>query len=205
MGTMATAGQFQQRPAPRTGGFFAWDKLEIVQAAPQLAEVVRYWDKAGTEGGGAYTAGVKIGRGTDDTWYVLDVVRDQWAAPARERAIKQTAQADGVGVTVWIEQEPGSGGKESAESTVRNLAGYVIHAERATGDKAVRAEPYAVQVEAGNIKLVAAPWNSAFIEEHKTFPVGKYKDQVDAAGGAFNKLAAPTSAGILLSSRNRRR
>lgn len=190
MGVYAVAGQFQQRPAPRTGGFFAWEKLEIVGAAPQLTKIVRYWDKAGSEGAGARTAGVKIGLGVDGLWYVLNVVKGQWAAAKREPVIRQTADTDGQNVEIWIEQEPGSGGKESAEATIRNLAGFTIRAERATGDKAVRAEPYAVQVEAGNIKIVRGDWNQDFIDEHKTFPNGKFKDQIDAASGAFNKLAA---------------
>lgn len=189
MGSMAVAGQFQQRPAPRGGGFFKWQNLKIVDAAPKLKRIVRYWDKAGTDGGGAYTAGVKMGFGEDGNYYVLDVVRGQWGAPMREKTIKATADHDGQEVTIWIEQEPGSGGKESAEATIRNLSGYKIKSERATGDKAVRAEPYAVQVEAGNVYLVRGEWNQAYIDEHKTFPVGKYKDQIDAGGGAFNKLA----------------
>ena len=130
-----------------------------------------------------------MGQGEDGCWYVLDVVRGQWAAPKREQTIRQTAELDGRDVQIWIEQEPGSGGKESAESTIRNMAGFNIKSERATGEKSVRAEPYAVQVEAGNIKVLRADWNSAFVDEHKTFPVGKYKDQIDAASGAFNKMA----------------
>lgn len=191
MGVMAVAGQFQQRPAPRGGGFFDWQKLEIVGEAPRkLIKRVRYWDKAGTDGGGAFTAGVLMGMDKEGIFYVLDVVRGQWSAAEREKAIRQTAQTDGRKVHIWIEQEPGSGGKESAEATIRNLSGFRIYSERATGDKAVRAEPYAVQVEAGNVKVVASEWNKVFIDEHKTFPVGKYKDQIDAGGGAFNKLAA---------------
>ena len=191
MGAMAVAGQFQQRPAPRGGGFFEWEKLEIVEAAPKkLVQFVRYWDKAGTDGAGAYTAGVLMAKDREGIFYVLDVIRGQWSAPKREKVIKQTAQTDGVKVKVWVEQEPGSGGKESAESTVKNLAGFRAYAERATGDKALRAEPYSVQVEAGNVKVVAGAWNKEFIDEHKTFPVGKYKDQIDGASGAFNKLAA---------------
>jgi predicted phage terminase large subunit-like protein len=194
MGSMAVAGQFQQRPAPRGGGFFEWEKLEIVEAAPKkLLQFVRYWDKAGTDGAGAYTAGVLMAKDREGVFYVLDVVRGQWSAPKREKVIKQTAQTDGVKVKVWVEQEPGSGGKESAESTVKGLAGFRAYAERATGDKALRAEPYSVQVEAGNVKVVAGAWNKDFIDEHKTFPVGKYKDQIDAASGAFNKLAASGS------------
>ena len=198
MGAMAVAGQFQQRPAPRAGGLFEWDKLQVVDAAPKMRSIVRYWDKAGTDGAGAYTAGVKMGAGTDGLFYILDVVRGQWAAPQRERTIRATAELDGHGVGIWIEQEPGSGGKESAESTIRSLAGYTIKAERPSGDKATRAEPLAVQVEAGNVRLLRGPWNQAFIDEVKTFPVGKYKDQVDASSGAFNKLAAPRAVGILL-------
>lgn len=191
MGSYGYAGQMQQRPAPRSGGFFAWEKLEIVRALPKIKKAVRAWDKAGSKGAGAYTAGVKMGLGEDGYWYVMDVVRGQWAAPERERIIKQTAEADGGSVHIWIEQEPGSGGKESAESTIRNLAGFVCKAEHPTGEKAVRAEPYSVQVEANNIKLLAADWNKDFIDEHKTFPNGKYKDQIDAASYAFNKLARP--------------
>lgn len=190
MGTFAVAGQFQQRPAPRGGGFFEWQMLEIVEALPKTVKrFVRYWDKAGTDGAGCYTAGALMGIDDDNTIYVIDVVRGQWAAPMRERTIKQTAESDGKQVHIWIEQEPGSGGKESAESTIKNLIGFKAQAERPTGDKAVRAEPYSVQVEAGNVKLLQGEWNKAFIDEHKTFPVGKYKDQIDAASGAFNKLA----------------
>lgn len=191
MGTFAVAGQFQQRPAPRKGGFFAWENIKVVNSHPAIKQWVRYWDKAGTEGAGARTAGVKMGLGEDGKWYVTHIVKGQWAAPERERIIRQTAEADGQSVAIWIEQEPGSGGKESAQATIRNLAGFNIQAERATGDKAVRAEPYSVQVEAGNVCVLSAEWTQDFIDEHKSFPRGKYKDQIDASSGGFNKLAAP--------------
>jgi phage terminase large subunit-like protein len=47
-------------------------------------------------------------------------------------------------VNIFIEQEPGSGGKESADATIRRLAGCVVHADRPTGDM-TRAEPFAAQ------------------------------------------------------------
>lgn len=203
MGEYAVAGQFQQRPAPRTGGYFAWERLEIVDATPQLVEVVRYWDKAGTQDGGKRTAGVKLGKGRNGLWYVLDVVTGQWNAANREAVIRQTAELDGISCRVWIEQEPGSGGKESAENTIARLAGYSVHAERPSGEKELRAEPYAVQVAAGNVRLLRGEWNQLFIDEHKSFPRGKFKDQIDAAGGAFNKLAAPAAVGMLVSGRYR--
>jgi len=173
--------------------FKTWQNLRIVDAIPAgLQTIVRYWDKAGSESRGCYTAGVKIGRLADKRYIVLDVVRGQWGAVEREKIIRQTAELDGKAVKVWIEQEPGSGGKESAEATIRNLAGYTCKADRPTGDKVTRAEPYAVQVEAGNVLVMRSHWTQAFIDEHKTFPGGEYKDQIDAVSGGFNKLCGPT-------------
>ena|GEM_PF-1933035 len=189
MGPYAFAGQMQQTPLPRGGGFFEWEKLEVRQAPNRIDRLIRYWDKAGTKGGGAYTAGVKMGVLPNGDFIVLDVVRGQWAAAERERVIRQTAEMDGIECRVAVEQEPGSGGKESAEGTIRNLAGYSVEADRATGAKELRAEPYAAQVAAGNVKLAKGDWNQMFIDEHKSFPVGKYKDQIDAASGAFARLA----------------
>lgn len=186
------AAQFQQRPAPRGGGLFPVDRFEIIEHAPRekdIAASVRYIDKAGTAGGGAYTAGVLMHRLKDGCYVVADVMRGQWSALDRERRIRQTAEMDGHKVRVVIEQEPGSGGKESAENTVRQLAGFRVEADRVTGDKVTRAEPYAAQVQGGNVYLVRGEWNRAFIGEHETFPAGQYKDQVDAAAGAFNRLA----------------
>ena len=205
MGTYAVAGQFQQRPAPRSGGFFEWEKLEIVRATPRIVRKIRYWDKAGTEGGdGARTAGVLIGKGVDGLFYILDVVKGRWQAAQRERVIKQTAMSDGPSVEIWIEQEPGSGGKESAENTILMLSGFRIRAERPTGDKVVRAEPYSVQVEAGNVKILEGDWNKEFIDEHKSFPVGKTKDQIDSVGGGFNKLNVASKLGAYAKKRRNR-
>lgn len=192
MGDYAVAGQFQQRPAPRGGGMFPVDQFEIIDQMPpskQIVLSVRSWDKAGTQGGGAYTAGVLIHRTRDGEYIIEDVVRAQLSDIERERRIKHTAQMDGYRVKVLIEQEPGSGGKDSAQNTIRNLAGFNVQAERATGDKETRASPYAAQVQAGNVKLLRADWNYAFIGEHETFPVGRYMDQVDAAAAGFNFVA----------------
>ena len=76
-------------------------------------------------------------------------------------------------------------------STIKRLSGFIVRADKVSGDKVTRAEPYAVQMEAGNLKALQSPWTEDFINEHKTFPLGQYKDQVDAAGGAFAKLSAP--------------
>jgi len=92
------------------------------------------------------------------------------------------------GHAIWVEQEGGSGGKESAEGTIRRLAGYNVRAERVTGSKLVRAQPFAAQVEAGNVALVKGGWVSDYLNELTAFPKGVHDDLVDASSGAFAKL-----------------
>jgi predicted phage terminase large subunit-like protein len=109
--------------------------------------------------------------------------------------MKLTAEMDGSGVIQYHEQEPGAGGKESAQATTRNLAGSVAIADRVSGsgDKVRRADPFSSQVNAGNVLLLRGEWNSEFIKECRLFPNGKYTDQVDSGSGAFNKLAGKRS------------
>ena len=186
--------QYQQSPTTRKGGLFERGWFSTVERAPREGMRLRYWDKAGTDRGGKYTAGVRMSvyRGL---FYIEDVVRGQWSASLREPVLRQVADADaveyGIGaVLIWIEQEPGSGGKESAESTIQNLAGHRVEAERPTGDKFVRAGPLAAQAKAGNVKLVRGDWNEEFLRElDKAGPGARFLDQMDAAAGAFNKLA----------------
>ncbi|TQE99544.1 MAG: hypothetical protein FKY71_08175 [Spiribacter salinus] len=198
MHTHRWSALYQQSPTVADGGLFPVSRFQITDHKPspkQIRKTIRSWDKAGTADGGAYSAGVLMHAMRDGSFVIEDVKRGQWGALDRERNIKQTAELDGYGVQVLVEQEPGSGGKESAEATIRSLAGWNVQAERATGDKAIRAEPYAAQVEGENVYIVRGEWNKVFIDEHETFPNGKYLDQVDAASAAFNRLAG-SGAGI---------
>jgi predicted phage terminase large subunit-like protein len=191
LGQYGYAGQIGQNPTPPGGGMFKVDRLTVITEAPSKAHVVktvRYWDKAGTQDAGAYTAGVKISLLMSGKWVVEDVKRGRWGTDQRESIIRNVAEADGNGVHVWVEQEPGSGGKESAEGTIRNLGGYSAYAERPTGDKVFRADPFSVQVNNGNVMLLTGSWHRDFIEELRFFPYSTYKDQTDAASGAFSHL-----------------
>jgi predicted phage terminase large subunit-like protein len=185
--------EYQQHPIPVGGGMFPIEKFQIVSALNpgEIKRSVRYWDKAGTADGGAFTVGVLMHWMQDGRFVVGDVRRGQWSALDREKVIKSTAEMDKQAFPrhfIWVEQEPGSSGRESAEATIRMLAGWKVRADRVTGNKQDRAQPYAAQVQAGNVLLLAREWNRAFLDEQETFPAGKYKDQVDAAAGAFNKV-----------------
>lgn len=187
------SGQMQQRPNPAGGGMFKREHLPIVPDFPrECRDFIRYWDKAGTQGGGCNSAGVLMTRWQGIT-YVVNVVKGQWSPRNREQVMRQTAETDrqqfGHGVQIVMEREPASSGLESAQNSIANLAGFRVQAELASGDKEVRAQPFADQCEAGNVRLVAGPWNQSYIEELVSFPNGALKDQVDASSGAFNRLA----------------
>lgn len=133
--------------------------------------------------------------------WVLDVVRGRWDSHRREEVILAVAAGDGDKVLIGVEQEPGSGGKESAEATVRRLGGYrvrVVKVDSTTGGKERRADPVSYQVNGGNLHLPdTAPWADAFLKELEFFPHGRHDDQVDALSGAYNlvgKVRRPAGA-----------
>lgn len=185
------AGQYLQMPVPPEGGMFKTGRLHI--DVPPISkndwtDRVRFWDKAGTEGGGAYTVGVLMGIDREKRIWILDVIRVQLDTFEREELIELTAKLDGVEVKIGIEQEPGSAGKESAQGTIKNLMGYIIEAIRPSGDKVFRAVPFSKQVNGSNVYMAQAGWNMIYVNELTMFPNSKYKDQVDASSGAFTAL-----------------
>ncbi len=194
VGSMAWYAEYQGVPRAPEGNTFKRSWFEIVNVAPYKAKRVRYWDKAATENGGAYTCGVLWALGDDQIAYIEDVVRGQWSSGEREKIMKQTAAMDAqkyggnAAVDIWIEQEPGSGGKDSATYTIKGLKGYRVHKEPASGDKLTRAQPMAAYAEAGLIKLVRGVWNQPWLDEITTVPNNTYWDQVDASSGGFNRL-----------------
>jgi len=200
LGQYGYAGQIGQNPTPPGGGMFKVDHLSILDhmsSETNIVQRLRYWDKAGTQDGGCFTAGVLIWKMTNDKFIIADVKRGQWGTDVREDIIKSTAQADGRETEVYIEQEPGSGGKESAEATIKNLAGFACYRDLPQGDKARRADPFSVQVNWGNVILLRGEWNKAFKDELESFPNGKYKDQVDAGSAGFNLMTAQRVARVL--------
>lgn len=195
LGEFAFACQFMQTPIPRGGGMFKVSQLKTGVPPGVYKNICRYWDNAGTQGGGAYSVGAKLALDFQGRYWVLDIVRGQWDSTRREDQKKMAAIRDGIQCLIGQEQEPGSGGKDSAEQTVRNLAGYRVFLEKVgqnEGNKELRADSFSSQVNAGNVYMYQADWNKAFINELKYFPKSKYKDIVDACSGAFNKLAKGT-------------
>jgi predicted phage terminase large subunit-like protein len=197
LGPWGESGQYQQRPTPEGGLLFKLEDFKYLPAKPaDVVRWVRFWDVAGTEGGsGPRTAGVLMGVTQDRRYVVADVVKGRWAAPGVDSVIHATAQRDGRRVYVREEIEGGSAGKAVISARTVRLAGFNYDGASISGkgDKVMRAEPFAVQVAAGNVYLVVADeaqraLMKEFVDECKVFPLGTLKDQVDAAGGAFEVL-----------------
>lgn len=196
------ASLYQQRPAPTAGLIFKREWLRIAEPgeAPRVARRVRHWDTAATEegeGGGDFTAGVKIAESGGRYW-IEDVVRGRWSAAGVDAIMTQTAKMDGPGVVQGIDQDPGQAGKDQAKRRAAMLtrAGSTdVRVSVVTGSKVVRADKLSSEAEQGNVALVKGPWNRAFIDELADFPLGQHDDQVDAASRACNELGARATLG----------
>lgn len=184
---------YQQRPHPPEGNLARREWFQIVPEAPSEARRVRRWDKAATEDGD-YTCGVLLAHHAG-VYYVEDVVRGRWSVGARDAIMRQTADMDHEKRRGSVRQEqpqdPGQAGKGDAAAYMRLMSGRDAHVTPVeTGSKLLRALPFFAQAEAGNVKIVAGPWNQDFIGELVAFPTGRNDDQVDAVAGAFESLAA---------------
>ena len=143
------------------------------------------WDQAATMGGGDHTVGALLGKASDGTWWILDIARQQTAEP--RAMLKQVAAMDGKAVPISWPQDPGAAGKDQARSLTSDLAGYTFHTSPETGAKEIRWEPFASQVNGGNVKMVRAPWNRLLLEDADR-PRGAHDDQLDALARAFGYL-----------------
>lgn len=189
---------YQGAPLTPGGNRFREEWFRVLSALPvdKRARAVRYWDKAATDmdedPNSAMTVGTLMVAFPDGRFVIADVKRGQWDDLERERIIVDTAHQDAgrfgkYNLRIYVEQEPGSGGKDSVKATIRRLAGFQVYGDRVggRGSKEVRWEPYAAQLQAGNIYIVGAAWNRVFIDEHVAAPNGRRLDQVDSGAGSF--------------------
>lgn len=220
----ARAAQVQQDPTARGAGVFGNANWQLSSDFPRHIRLVRWWDKASTaEGAGNdpdFTAGVLGGFDENGLFWLVDIIRGRWSSRQVEQRIRLTAhEIDGKEVAIFIEEEPGSSGKDVIAHYQRLLKGYAVRPDRATGAKLTRVDPLLAAAEAGNVVLVQrayngsnglgvgpgpATWISAFLTEAEMF-TGEddgHDDQIVAAAGCFNRAAGlrrdSFSAGRLL-------
>lgn len=177
--------------------FRGLERIQIVAARPlneAFVRRVRFWDLAATEKQAGtdpdWTVGIEMGRHKDGSLWLLDMKRERLGPKGVRGLIKQTAAMDTTSVPIRIEREGGASGKLAAESIItEDLLGWPAFAVAPVGSKAERAEPWGAQIEAGNVRMVAANWNRPLLDEHRSFPLGTHDDIVDACSGAVVELS----------------
>lgn len=200
LGEYDWAALFQQRPSPSGGGLFKeeWFKNRFLDVEPSLMRKARGWDTAGTELGGDYTCGVKIGEeflqddATGDVnstgrFVVLDVVHKQLGPAGVAALMSVTAELDGA-CAQREEKEGGSAGLAVIQTRTKEMAGKDYAGVQISGSKVTRSKPFRQQCEAGNVWLLRAPWNEEYIKELCGFPTAAHDDQVDGSSCAFNAV-----------------
>lgn len=179
-----------------------FDRTNFVQLPPTEmpdispnARACRFWDLAATPVSESnkdpdWTVGT-LGVFDQGVFYVLDVKKTRSKGEDVERLIKKTAEEDGLAVSIRMEMEPGSSGKNLVDQYARYvLSGFDFAGIRATGDKVTRARPFASASANGNVRILQADWMTAWLDEFSAFPEScDHDDQVDSAVGAFTFLA----------------
>jgi predicted phage terminase large subunit-like protein len=179
---------------PMAGNVFPPTRVERLTAMPwnfKQLQRVRYWDKAATVNRHSdWTVGVLMAYvPAMSKWLVANVTRVQLRTADRQSLMRATAEMDGYDVPVFIEQEPGSGGNDSADSDRRYLHGFTVTSEKPTTNKLARATALAAQWQAGNVAVLNDYWTAQYMDEMMNFPDGPHDDDVDASSGAFRQLS----------------
>lgn len=168
--------------------------FKIIDASevPKGGTVVRGWDLAATDAQAvnakraSWTVGLRL-RYVKRNIYIEDVVRLRGSPFKVRTTMRTTGDQDGKGVIIDFPQDPGQAGKAQAEDIIADFPRHRIFYSPESGDKEVRAEAPASQVEGGRVYLVRGAWNGVFLDEAQAFPGSTFKDQIDAFSRAYHR------------------
>lgn len=189
---------------PAAGLLFKERWFHYVKAAPANRKKVRIWDFASTEPTTSnkdpdYTVGTLLSYGSDKRFYIEHIERFRGSPLEVENAVKKYASSDGVGVTIYIPEDPAQAGKFQNSYFKRELGGYNVRTYPQSKNKIERSKPASAQAESGNILIVdetgenKAPWIKDFLIEAERFgDPAAHDDQIDTL-----------SAGVTMLSQNR--
>jgi phage terminase large subunit-like protein len=203
----ATRDQFEHGDWWAAGGgdFFKEEWFLYADEAPPHIQWVRAWDLAATKPHDGnldpdYTAGCKMGierkpDGSSMVW-IANVTRFREEPGDVEKMIRKVAESDGKKVPIHIEEEPGSGGKNTtANYAAKVLFGWKVYGMRKTGPKQEYWKPLAADAKNKLVTLVVGPWTSEFVAELCALRVGgehSHDDAADSAGLCRSVLLEPS-------------
>ena len=174
----------------------AWFKDKMLGAIPEdvvLKTVVRYWDLAASEKKIAgkrsddpdETVGTLMGW-DGNYFYIMDQLAGYWEYKEIKEKIALVAAYDGQTVPIYIEQEPGSGGKNQVADIAADdrLGNYSVRAHKPEGDKILRANIWFGEAASGRVFIMRGLWTDHFFSQLSSFPVGRKDDTIDSISGA---------------------
>lgn len=187
-----------------------WFNDKVLKEVPdvKISKRVRFWDTAATE-----RKLIKSRRkkkdpdetvGTLMSWdgeqfYIEDQVAGRWDYDNILHQMYRTAMNDGALVPIFIEEEPGAGGKNQIaamqkffrEGDARHnpLPYHKIEGQRPEGDKVQRADIWFKDAKNGRVFLIEGLWNEEFLSQLDNFPEVPYDDRIDSTSGARLKVA----------------
>lgn len=199
LGSYGTAGQLQQRPAPKGGGIVqtAWWRWYTIEALPgTFDELIQSWDcsfKKTTDG--SFVVGQVWGR-RGAAIYLLDQVRFRGGFVDLKKAITGMSAKWARCFRKLIEAKAnGPAVIDDLKATVPGL----LPVETGALDKEARLQAVAPMIESGNVFLPSQdiyPWIRDYINEFENFPKGPNDDQVDATSQALQYLGQKSQEGL---------
>jgi predicted phage terminase large subunit-like protein len=188
LGEYNFAGQYQQAPAPLSGGMIklAWFKTYTHAELPSTFEqVLQSWDTANkptelSDFSVCTTWGI-----LDKHVYLLDVYRKRLSYPELKSAVREQATRYNPR-TILVED------MASGTQLIQELVAEGVHAVQPYASpmhKITRMNTVTSTIENGFVHIPEkVPWLGEFLHELTTFPKGKYSDQVDSTSQALDWL-----------------
>jgi predicted phage terminase large subunit-like protein len=175
-----------------------WFRDKFLPKPPEWGRRIRFWDLAASE--------KKVGTDPDETVGTLASCNDKkdnfcienqiggfWLWDKIKENIKNVAFTDGTQVIVYVEQEPGSGGKNQVAEIASMLRpfGFTVkpHNPRDDGDRVIAANTWFAEAALGQWYIVKGLWNDRFFNQLDAFPEGDHDDRVTSVTGARHSIA----------------
>jgi phage terminase large subunit-like protein len=193
-------------------GFSSWFKDHVLDEVPEgFEKKVRHWDLAATErkvGKGANdpddTVGTLMSKGLMEyeedgktknktAWIIEEQIGGTYNWEEVKRVFCAVALRDGPLVTIVVEQEPGSGGKNQIaelQSLIRKTPGLEHHRVegRRPADRVLEANSWFAEAAKGSMYIVRGIWNRKFLAQLDGFMLMNHDDWVTSVNGAFHYL-----------------
>ncbi len=187
----------------------------VLDNAPEhVAKRVRFWDLAATEkkvvgigkkkelndpdeSVGSLISKFRNELTPKDQFCLEDQVGGFWAWDTLLDNIVKTARSDGPYVTVVLEEEPGSGGKNQVAAVITHFKKFpelksikiVGQKAREVGDRVMAANHWFAIASEGRMWMVRAKWNQKFLGQLDGFTQLAHDDRITSVTGGMNYLS----------------